>query len=81
MISEQWKEIEENNRMEKTRNLFKNIRDTKGTFHAKMGKIKDGNGHSIQYIHSISFWIFLGFQMKGCGYEKSAQVLTPGFLA
>ena len=38
------KEIEENNRMGKTRDLFKKIRDTKGTFHAKMGSIKDRNG-------------------------------------
>ena len=43
-ISEQCKEIEENNRMGKTRELFKKIRDTKGTFHAKMGSIKDRNG-------------------------------------
>ena len=43
-LSEQCKEIEENNRMEKTRDLFKKIRDTKGTFHAKMGTIKDRNG-------------------------------------
>ena len=47
MISEQWKEIEENNRMEKTRNLFKNIRDTKGTFHAKMDTIKDRKGMGL----------------------------------
>ena len=40
-FSDQCKEIEENNRMEKTRDLFKKIRDTKGTFHAKMGSIKD----------------------------------------
>ena len=40
-LSDQCKEIEENNRMGKTRNLFKKIRDTKGTFHAKMGSIKD----------------------------------------
>ena len=39
-LSKQCKEIEENNRMEKTRDLFKKIRDTKGTFHAKMGTIK-----------------------------------------
>ena len=39
-LSEQYKEIEENNRMGKTRDLFKKIRDTKGTFHAKMGSIK-----------------------------------------
>ena len=43
-LSDQCKEIEGNNRMEKTRDLFKKIRDTKGTFHAKMGTIKDRNG-------------------------------------
>ena len=43
-LSDQYKEIEENNRMGKTRDLFKNMRDTKETFHAKMGSIKDGNG-------------------------------------
>ena len=43
-ISDQCKEIEENNRMEKTRDLFKKIRDTMGMFHAKMGTIKDRNG-------------------------------------
>ena len=42
--SDQCKEIEENNRMGKTRDLFKKIRDTKGIFHAKMGLIKDRNG-------------------------------------
>ena len=41
MVSDQCKEIEENNRMGKTRDLFKKIRDTKGTFHAKMDTIKD----------------------------------------
>ena len=43
-LSDQCKEIEENNRMGKNRDLFKKIRDTKGTFHAKMGSIKDRNG-------------------------------------
>ena len=43
-LSDQCQEIEENNRMRKTRDLFKKIRDTKGTFHAKMGLIKDRNG-------------------------------------
>ena len=43
-LSHQCKEIEENNRMGKTRDLFKKMRDTKGTFHAKMGSIKDRNG-------------------------------------
>ena len=43
-LSDQCKEVEENNRMGKTRDLFKKIRDTKGTFHAKIGLIKDRNG-------------------------------------
>ena len=46
-FSDQCKEIEENNRMGKTRDLFKKIRDTKGTFHAKMGSIKDRNGMNL----------------------------------
>ena len=46
-LSDQCKEIEENNRMKKTRDLFKKIRDTKGTFHAKMGSIKDRNGTDL----------------------------------
>ena len=47
LLSEQCKEIEENNRLGKTRDLFKNIRDTKGTFHAKMGTVKDRNGMDL----------------------------------
>ena len=46
-FSDQCKEIDENNRMGKTRDLFKKIRDTKGTFHAKMGLIKDRNGMEL----------------------------------
>ena len=46
-FSDQCKEIEENNRMGKPRDLFKKIRDTKGTFHAKMGSIKDRNGMDL----------------------------------
>ena len=46
-LSDQCKEMEENNRMGKTRDLFKKIRDTKGTFHAKMGSIKDSNGMDL----------------------------------
>ena len=46
-LSDQCKETEENNRMGKTRDLFKRIRDTKGTFHAKMGSIKDRNGMDL----------------------------------
>ena len=47
-LSNQCKEIEENNRMGKTRDFFKKIRDTKGTFHAKMGTIKDSNGMDLR---------------------------------
>ena len=46
-LGDQCKEIEKNNRMGKTRNLFKKVRDTKGTFHAKMGSIKDRNGMDL----------------------------------
>ena len=46
-LSDECKDIEENNRMGKTRDLFKKIRDTKGTFHAKMGSIKDRNGTDL----------------------------------
>ena len=46
-LSEQCKEIQENNRMGKTRDFLKKIRDTKGIFHAKMGTIKDGNGMDL----------------------------------
>ena len=46
-LKDQCNEIEENNRMGKTRDLFKKIRDTKGTFHAKMGSIKDRNGMDL----------------------------------
>ena len=52
-LSDQCKEIEENNRMGKTRDLFKNIRDTKGTFHAKMSTIKDRNGMGLTEAEDI----------------------------
>ena len=52
-FSDQCKEIEESNRMGKTRNLFKKIRDTKGTFHAKMGSIKDRNGMDLTEAEDI----------------------------
>ena len=52
-LSDQCKEIEENNRMRKTRDLFKKIRDTKGTFHAKMGSIKDRNGMDLTEAKDI----------------------------
>ena len=52
-LSNQCKEIEENNRMGKTRAVFKKIRDTKGTFHAKMGIIKDKNGMDLTEAKDI----------------------------
>ena len=52
-LSDQCKEIEENNRMRKTKDLFKKIRDTKGTFHAKMGSIKDRNGMDLTEAEEI----------------------------
>ena len=52
-LSDQCKETEENNRMGKTRDLFKKIRDTKGIFHAKMGKIKDRNSRNLTEVDSI----------------------------
>ena len=52
-LSDQCKEIEKNNRMGKTRDLFKKIKDTKGTFHAKMGSIKDINGMDLTEAEDI----------------------------
>ena len=52
-LSDQCKEIEKNNRMGKTRDLFKKIRDTKGTFHAKVGSIKDRNGMDLTEAEDI----------------------------
>ena len=53
-LSDQCKEIEENNRMGKTRDLFKKIRDTKGPFHAKMGTVKDRNGMDLTEAEEIA---------------------------
>ena len=52
-LSDQCKEIEENNRTGKTRDLFKKIRDTKGTFHAKMDTVKDRNGMDLREAEDI----------------------------
>ena len=52
-LSDQYKKIEENNRMGKTRDLFKKIRNTKGTFHAKMGSTKDRNGMDLTEAEDI----------------------------
>ena len=55
-LSDQCKEIEGNNRMGKTKDLFKKIRDTKGTFHAKMGSIKDRNGMDLTEEDNKKRW-------------------------
>ena len=55
-LSDQCKEIEENNRMGKTRDLFKKSRDTKGTAHAKIGTIKDRNGTDLTESEDIKRW-------------------------
>ena len=55
-LSDQCKEIEENNRMRKTRDLVKKIRDTKGTFHAKTGTIKDKNSMDLTEAEDIKRW-------------------------
>ena len=56
-LSDQCKEIEESNRIGKTRDLFKKIRDTKGLFHAKIGSIKDRNGMDITEAEDIKRWL------------------------
>ena len=55
-LSNQYKEIEENNRMRKTRDLFKKIRDINRTFQAKMGSIKDRNGMDLTEAEDIKMW-------------------------
>ena len=56
ILSDQCKEIEQNNRMGRTRDLYKKIRDTKGTFHAKMGTIKDRNGMDLTEAEDFFFF-------------------------
>ena len=66
-------DIEENNRMEKTRQIFKKIRDTKGTFHAKMGLIKDRNGMDLTEAEDIK----KGWQESTEElYKKDLQIIT-----
>ena len=55
-LRDQCKEIEENNRMRKTRDLFKKIRNTKGTFHAKIGTIKERNAMNLREVEDIKKW-------------------------
>ena len=67
-LSDQCKELEENKRMGKTRDLFKKIRDTKGTFHAKMGTIKDRNGMDLTEAEDIK---------KGCRIHRRTIQKRP----
>ena len=72
--SDQVKEIEENNRMGKTRDLFKKIRDTKGTFHAKMSTIKDRNGVDLTEAEDIKKrWQEYTEEAKKLTYTKQKQ--------
>ena len=70
-LSDQCKEIEENNRMGKTRDLFKIIRDTKGTFHAKMGSIKYRNGRDLTEAEDI--------KKRWQEYTEEQQVLSSSY--
>ena len=74
-ISDQCKEIEENNRMGKTRGLFKKIRDTKGTFHAKMGSIKDRNGMDLTEAVDIKKrWQEYTEELYTLSYDRSFRL-------
>ena len=69
-LSDQCKKIEENNRMGKTRDILKEIRDTKGTFHAKMGTIKDGNSMDLKEAEDI--------KKRWHGYQADEQAGARG---
>ena len=71
ILSDQCEEIEENNRMGKTRYFFKKIRDTKGTFHAKMGSIKDRNGLDLPEAEDIK---------KRCGKNTQKNCTKKMFI-
>ena len=73
LLSDPCKEIEENNRMGRTRDLYKKIRDTKGTFHAKMGSIKDRNGRDLTEAVDIKRWQ----EQKNCTKKIfTTQIIT-----
>ena len=84
-LSNQGKEIEENNRMGKTRDLFKKIRDTKGTFHAKLGSIKDRNDRDLPEAEDKKRWqeyteLYKGHFPGGPVAETpSSQCRGPGY--
>ena len=82
-LSDQCKEIEENNRMGKTRDLFKKIRDTKGNFLTKMGTIKDRNGMDLTEAEptpvflpgeSQGWWSLVGCHLWGCTESDTTEV-------
>ena len=78
-LSNQGKEIEENKRMGKTKDLFKKIRDTKGTFHAKMGLIKDRNGMDLTEAEDIKKILRKGGKNTQKNYTKNmfmTQIIT-----
>ena len=75
-LSDQCKEIEENNRMRKTRDLFNKIRDTKETFHAKMGTIKDRNGMDLTEAEDIKKNIKKGYTKKILMTQITMKVLS-----
>ena len=85
-LSDQSKEIEGNNRMGKTRDLFKKIRDTKGTFHAKMGTIKDRNGTDLTEAEDKKRWqeyteeLHKNIIMTQCDHNGVITHLEPDFL-
>ena len=70
-LREQCKEIEENNRMGNTRDLFKKIRDTKGTFHVKMSSVKDRNDMNLTEAEDIKRW------QKNCNKKKKKRSSRP----
>ena len=74
-LSDQYKQIEENNRMGKIRDLFKKIRDTKGTFHARLGSIK--NSHTTQQSHCSAYTLrkpeFKETHVPQCSSQHSLQ--------
>ena len=73
-LSNQYKEIEENNTMGKTRNLFKKIRDTKGTFHAKMGSIKDRNGQGGKQWSFMVICLSILFIIRPLGVSRRRRI-------
>ena len=88
-LRDQFKEIEEKNRMGKTRDLFKKVTDTKGTFHAKMGTIKDRNGMDLtkaedikkrwqEYTEELYKNIFLTQIITICDHSHSPRARHPG---